>query len=379
MDKFEETMKTAPSTDGELGPNRGQGSRVVVSKSNSKRNSIGGRDAAIAAADKTGGQRNTAIHGRGPFYRSVVRGLGAVYGGAWQERRRRGGREGRWSMSCLSVCSRKPLLAGISRPSREFFPKVNIVDAAAEKKAVVGRAGEENGSGSENNRKDGDGDISLADSDSGRTRVELQVWNYRTKRLLVSHPFEQSGGDNDTENTSRVVDSGRGATMATRSAGTRETAEDDGGSNQAFTPVALSFHPSGDCIAIAFPHHVSVFFIVGGSCEGDGRDDANGDRRERTGAVNTLSLPPSHSTDASRHSATFAGRPSAAAVSSRPPLATLRSDQREFLTKGMFSVSGEADPLINYDPVSAVHYSPGGHLLAVVTGKVKSGPIMTES
>lgn len=49
---------------------------------------------------------------------------------------------------------------------------------------------------------------------------------------------------------------------------------------------------------------------------------------------------------------------------------TLRSDQREFLTKGMFSVVGETDPVINSDPVSAVHYSPGGHLLAVVTGKV---------
>ena len=132
-------------------------------------------------------------------------------------------------------------------------------------------------------------------------------------------------------------------------------------------PVAISLHPCGDFIAVAFPHYVNVFYIVGGGGGdaagtrdgGSGGSSGGGGHISMASSADVLSVPLPHS-----------GAALSIDAAELDPLAVLRSDQREFMTKGMFSVAGEQDPVINHDPISALHYSPGGHLLAVVTGKV---------
>lgn len=191
--------------------------------------------------------------------------------------------------------------------------------------------------------------------------VEIQIWNYRTKRALVRHRFGEDasplGGDSSgvDELVGSVIDAGGNDRRGGAGGG---HSGDDG--DTAF-PVAISLHPSGDSIAVAFPNYVNVFYIVGGG--GEPVEDQRGGGGEGvadvTASKDTLSM-----------SLKQYGVAEELAAKEMIPLATLRSDQREFLTKGMFSVSGEQEPVINCDPVSAVQYSPGGHLLAVVTGKV---------
>ncbi|CAM9414220.1 unnamed protein product, partial [Ectocarpus sp. 12 AP-2014] len=102
---------------------------------------------------------------------------------------------------------------------------------------------------------------------------EIQIWNYRTKRLLVRHRFggDCSSGSSDAqagELLGSVVVAGgddQGGSDGTDAGGVREEG--------ATCPVSISLHPSGDSIAVAFPHCVNVFYIVGSGGEAIGDQD----------------------------------------------------------------------------------------------------------
>lgn len=275
----------------------------------------------------------------------------------------------RGSLKCLTLCARRPLIAGIARCETERFV------SSPHGGCINGRKSfdkNENFSGGEKKHQ---GTISGRDDrqqrqgpvGGGFVGAEIQVWNYRTKRALVKHRF---GGDSPGEGSVAAAGASEGDLAGGRGGEASET-DARGGGKDATVPVAISLHPSGDCIAVAFPNYINIFYIVGGGGSdavprevprgGDG-DSGGGGKVDTTAPGNTLSAPLFRSKEAAH-----------ATVGSKAeltPLATLRSDQREFMTKGMFSAAGEEDPVINYDPVSAVHFSPGGHLLAVVTGKV---------
>ncbi|CAM9912249.1 unnamed protein product, partial [Sphacelaria rigidula] len=367
MDKFElSLLKTSASSESDVGSTRGKEPMTArMSDSKSKRDRVGGGKF-FTEDQMRGGERYTN--------RREASGGGGGGGG------------GRPSMSCLSLCARKPLLAGITR-----IPG----DSAVNSDGVVGGNGVDEdtdvsakaGSGAERPSLLHRNPASppLGGGIGGRSAVKLQVWNYRTKRLLVSHRFEQGGAssaiidetDDDDDGGAGEENKGSTAAAENKDGCSDAGADEDGGSNNAdLTPVALSLHPSGDSIAVAFPHYVSMYYIVGGgSVEaskegifsgggGGGGSVPHAGHPSALAAVCTGALGGRFSSGAG--GAGGAG----AAVNSTSLMLTLRSDQREFLTKGMFTVVGETDPVINYDPVSAVHYSPGGHLLAIVTGKV---------
>lgn len=199
-----------------------------------------------------------------------------------------------------------------------------------------------------------------------------QVWNYRTKRLLVSHPFEQDGApQHSTTSVGDQLKRGAGGSGANSKITPPESDAAEGGraGKDAGGPVGISLHPSGDAVAVAFANYISVYYIVGGG--GNDPEEGGG----LTGKANTVSSSDvwalSSFPECSVRSPDGTAVLTRAACAMDSPLAALRADQREFLTKGMFSVAGEVDPVINHDPVSAVQYSPGGHLLAVITGKVR--------
>lgn len=352
MDAFEDSLRDA--ADAELG-STGTG---AGSKSHQQKHAKKGGAVHVAVAKSTSSASESARSGTTakakPLYRPVARGLvvcetqpSAFHGGVGVARSTRR----RVSLSCLAVCARKPLLAAIAR----------------------GAAGSPFAGGiCDDNKRYGDGtidnDASLGERQPPPTAarstggaVEIQIWNYRTKRALVRHRFGSDssspggGGGGGDELVGSVIDAGGNEQgMGTNGGG----GSDDG---DAAYPVAVSLHPSGDSIAVAFPNYVNVLYIVGGG-GGIGGDQSG------SGGAGVADVAASK--DTLTMSLKQLGVAEELAATETAPLATLRSDQREFLTKGMFSVSGEQEPIINTDPVSAVHYSPGGHLLAVVTGKV---------
>ncbi|CAM9932995.1 unnamed protein product, partial [Ectocarpus fasciculatus] len=361
MDAFEDSLRAA--ADAELA-STGSGSRQQVGNHKGSASLSAGPSSASASRETPGKVKGN------PQYRPVARALGV--------RGMKGGEGGGGSLSCLAVCARKPLLAAIARGGG----------------GISARAGEHLNLGDDESSDVGDESRSAtADSkaDSGMPRKkrqrqqqqqqqqqpaigasaggvaggsEIQIWNYRTKRLLVRHRF---GGD---------ASSGNGGAQAGELLGSVVVAggddqgggdgEDAGGVHEegATCPVSISLHPSGDSIAVAFPHCVNVFYIVGSGGEAIGDQDNGG------GGGGGGVTDPVTSKEPLSMSLQQLGVADAVAAVEMAPLATLRSDQREILTKGMFSVPGEQEPIINCEPVSAVHYSPGGHLIAVVTGKV---------
>lgn len=282
MDKFEASLlKTSASSESDVGSKCGQkprAARMSDSKSNRDR---AGEGESFTEGEMGGGDRYTNVRIIGPMYRSVVRGLSAAGEGGGEGRERlegsggsvdKGG--GRPSMSCLSLSARKPLLAGITRVPGDYAAKSDgalgvtgdVEDGDVS--ARVGSVAEESSMPPRNPAS------AMACAGIGSTRaVKLQVWNYRTKRLLVSHRFEQ-GGASSTNDTGDDDDGGTGGGKGgpTEAAGNKDGgsdagAEEDGGGNDAAPlPVALSLHPSGDSIAVAFPHYISVYYIVGGGC-----------------------------------------------------------------------------------------------------------------
>eukprot|EP00752_Nemacystus_decipiens_P007835 g7000.t1 len=356
MDAFEDSLRIA--ADAELG----SAGAEAVSKPHRQKHAKKGDAVTVAAAKSTGSASESSKSGAStkakPLYRRVALGLGV-----WDTRpsefpdgegvkrstRRRG------SLSCLTVCARKPLLAAIARggagmPSAFGFCNDDKSDSEStiDNDASLGETQREQKQRPATGRSSGEG-------------VEIQVWNYRTKRVLVRHRFGRDsssaggGGGRGDELVGSVIDAG-GNDQETGADGVG--GDDDG---DVTCPVALSLHPSGDSIAVAFPNYVNVFYIVGGGDDVVGNQSSCGSEDVADVGVSkdTLSM-----------SLKQFGVAEELAAKEMAPLATLRSDQREFLTKGMFSVPGEQEPIINCDPVSAVHYSPGGHLLAVVTGKV---------
>lgn len=311
MDKFEES----------LGAEREGGLGLVIDQNRCGRAEGGAGEAAS-------GLGGVPVAG-GVLYRTIVRGLGwAGYA--------------RGEVTALSLCARKPLLAGIVRPR-------SGVDNC--------RGGEpiaclDNGSMNGVRQIEGSASVSPRSQSAPVPCAEIQIWNYSTKQTLVSYQFRRD--PLCQENLGGTLGEGD-AGAGTRGIDVDESYCGKGGSP---TPVAISLHPSGDAIAVGFPHYVNVFYIV--SAEGSAEDAAADD-------VN----PPPSTTPLSTSVSSFESVVTSSSTARASPFATLRSDQREFLTKGMFSVAGEEHPIINYDPVSAVHYSPGGHLLAVVTGKVR--------
>ena len=341
----------------------------------------GGAGAAAATAVVAVAPEPGALGTPGALYRPVVRGLG-------MPEQLMHGEGARGSLSCLCLCARKPLIAGIARRGvrrqAEHFGRGGSGSA--------GGGGNGNGSvgvdvGAEVGGNDGGSESGRGEGEKprherpgavlGAAGVEIQVWNYRTKRPLVRHRFgeDSSGGGSDE------VAGGAGEMNARKGeADANGGGDGGGGGGDAVNPVAISFHPSGDSIAVAFRHYVNVFYIVGGGGGdsigtgggdngdgdgggsgggGDGGGGGGGGHKSTTSSTDALSVPLPHS-----------GAALSIDAAELAPLAVLRSDQREFMTKGMFSAAGELDPVINHDPISALHYSPGGHLLAVVTGKV---------
>lgn len=321
MDSFEDSLRIAAIA--EQGSGRGT----------SKKTKNGACISVSTSETTKSGESGTVA----TLYRRVTRGLGLEGHHVLRD-----GEGGRGSLTCLTLCSRKPLLAGIARgPTRT--PVTSYSDDDTD-----GVSGEYTHGGDTQR---------LKWPATGSVGVEILVWNYRTRRVLLKHRF---GGEDSTDGSGTGIGGGGSAeTLPVEDGG--ETGDAEGGC--ATAPVAISLHPSGDSIAVAFPHYVYVYYIVGGGV-GDGSGEAAAGERSTADVASTMeslsvSLP---SLEVAR----------AVALAEPQPLATLRSDQCEVLTKGMFSVAGEQDPVINYDPVSAVHFSPGGHLLAVVTGKVAS-------
>lgn len=328
--------------------------------------SAAGAAAAVVAVAPEPGALGTA----GALYRPVVRGLGIP-------EQLMHGEGARGSLSCLSLCARKPLIAGIARRGTRQQAESLRWDGN-------GGGGNRNGSvgvdvGAEEGGGDGGSEGGRGDGErprQGRPRevpgtagVEIQVWNYRTKRALVKHRFgDDSSGGGGGGGSDEVV----GGPGEVNTPGGEADADGggDGAGGDAGNPVAISLHPSGDFIAVAFRHYVNVFYIVGG---GGGGGDAVGTEdggNEGDGGSGGGHRSMASSTDALSVQVPHSGAALSIDAAELAPLAVLRSDQREFMTKGMFSAAGEQDSVINHDPISALHYSPGGHLLAVVTGKV---------
>ena len=375
MDAFEDSLRAA--SDAELISTTGSGPRPPQPKRANK-----------AAAAASTSSASVSTKPKSPLYRPVARGLGVARrhsrgcqgaGGGG------GGGGGRTtgSLSCLAVCARKPLLAAIARGGATSWSEAGGGchsepgeggDEESISDSVTINAGVSQGSGQERQKPQQPATAGSSSPGASGASAEIQVWNYRTKRMLVRHRF---GRDCSSQDDGGVGGGGENLVGSVIGAGGgfQGGGEDgagggdvDGNGGDATCPVALSLHPSGDSIAVAFPHCVSVFYVVGSG--GDpvadqigGGGVGGGVRAEGVG--NTAVSKDTLST--SLQEPVLA---EAAAAAESVPLATLRSDQREFLTKGMFSVAGEQEPIINCDPVSAVHYSPGGHLLAVVTGKV---------
>lgn len=331
MDNFEDSLKNAAG-DAELG-----------SRSGTREEAKGCRDVTVSTVMGRPGANALTADDCGPIFRCVVRGIGPVGQGQGQDVR---GKSGRGAMTCLSLCARKPLLAGIVRTRIEADPvhylgrrSFGSISAAV---VASSQHGKSSGSTNSHNEEEDDKIFSSSQHDLcvPADCAEVQVWNYRTKRILLRYQFGNCSSGSEANSGGGGRGGGGGDTGGAETGG--GGAEEGNGA----TPVAISLHPSGDVVAVAFPHYISIFYIVGG---GGDREDGGG------GSEMMVSSPTSSSCIA----------PAA------QPLATLRSDQREFLTKGMFSVAGEKEAVINYDAVSALHYSPGGHLLAVLTGKVK--------
>ena len=293
----------------------------------------------FSAASSSGEQSRTPSS----LYKPMVRGL------------RIGERGSKWrpsSWSCLSLCARKPLIAGIARgiyvPTGFSTSHPDYLQSSSDEdkgSAHVGGEVEPSNHAGWN----------LQGFAAASVGVEIQIWNYRTKRMLLKHGFVGS-----SPSSGSYEDIGGGAR------GVSAVAADKGGQilafqggNEGALPIAISLHPSGDYLAVAFRHFINIFYIVGGDGETEDGETSEID----VGESATDTRWASWSSVAVAHAV--------AAAESAPP-ATLRSDQRDFLTKGMFSVAGEEDPVVNYDPVSAVHFSNGGQLLAVVTGKVST-------
>lgn len=119
MDRFEDSLRIASSNDAEAGSRR-EGDGVPTRAGVKGQRGAGdkrGREAKRGGAGMNGMGSEyplLSVGEVGPVYRSVVRGLGADAGnGVHQQVRGEGGRR---YTTCLSLCSRKPLLAGISRP-----------------------------------------------------------------------------------------------------------------------------------------------------------------------------------------------------------------------------------------------------------------------
>lgn len=323
MDSFEDTLQVGADAEQYSAP----GSRQAKG---------GGQNADTSASPEPG---TTST-----LYRPVARGLGLGKQAA------RGSNEARVSLTGLALCARKPLIAAIARS----VPRAQ---------ALPPRGGDRRKSVRDNRCSDHGDEEDMAQSGMRRQHqrsvgaakmVEVQVWNYRTKRALVKHRFGE-GSEGSGKEVTKDVATGGGS-------GGGAEAEGKGGGEDAAIPVAISLHPSGNSIAVGFPHYVSVFFIVGGGGDTGGEDGGGSSvQADVTASTKTLSV-----------SSEFPEAARAVAAADVTPLATLRSDQQEFMTKGMFSVAGDQDSVINYDPVSAVHFSPGGHLLAVITGKVST-------
>eukprot|EP00903_Cladosiphon_okamuranus_P020583 g18894.t1 len=367
MDEFEDSLRAAAEAElGSTGPG-------AASKPHHQKHAKNGGAAPAAVAKSTssasGSSKTGATAEAKPLYRPVARGLGvgggqpyAFHGEVGLERNRRRG-----ALSCLAVCARKPLLAAIARGG------VGLVSADGtrnDKTSNCGTAVDNDSSLGERQRQHQHQPHQPANDRSTGGAVEIQIWNYRTKRALVKHRFGRGsssavGGGGGAagvgEHFGSVLDAA--ANDQTGSGGMGADRGGGGDGRDVTCPVAISLHPSGDSIAVAFPNYVNVFYIVGGGCGGEAGGDQSGvvvEGMVDLAASNaTLSISPKH-----------VGVAEELAATEMAPLATLRSDQREFLTKGMLSVSGEQEAVINCDPVSAVQYSPGGHLLAVVTGKI---------
>ncbi|CAM9251968.1 unnamed protein product, partial [Ectocarpus sp. 4 AP-2014] len=356
MDAFEDSLRAA--ADAELA-SAGTGSRQPGGNHRGSSSLSSGPSSASALREMGGKVKAN------PQYRPVARALGM--------RGMLGEGGGGGSLSCLAVCARKPLLAAIARGGGGMSARAE--DHCNLDEDESSDVGDENRSAADDSKTD-DGmprkkrQRQQQQPAAGASALgidgssEIQIWNYRTKRLLVRHRFggdcsSGSGGAQAGELLGSVVVAGGDDQAGGDGTDTGGLREED-----ATCPVSISLHPSGDSIAVAFPHCVNVFYIVGSGGEAiGGQDNAPGGGG---GGV----ADPVTSKEPLSMSLRQLGLAEAVAAVEMTPLATLRSDQREILTKGMFSVPGEQEPIINCEPVSAVHYSPGGHLIAVVTGKV---------
>ncbi|CAM9787634.1 unnamed protein product [Scytosiphon promiscuus] len=380
MDAFEDSLRAA--ADEELGSTAGGPKQQQKQRhlQHAKKGSRTGTAAATAAAASASSASRSPVTGEATelklLYRPVTRGLG-IRRGRPPGMHSKGGCGGRGprrrgSLTCLAVCARRPYLAAIARGGGGCSASEAGVCQWCRNEGVGGAA-EEGLSGSS-----GDSDVGMPRKKRQRKEevtpglgvergaegvVEIQIWNYRTKQIVVRHPFggidptgSSSGGD---ELVGSVIDAGGDK----KARGGFDLDDGVGGDAEATCPVAISLHPSGDSIAVAFPHYVNVFFIVG--CGSESVTDDDGGAAGYEGAPDAVASRETLSVSLQQ-----TGLADQADAAEAGPMATLRSDQREFFTKGMFSVAGEHEPVVNCDPVSAVHYSPGGHLLAVVTGKV---------
>ncbi|CAB1115621.1 unnamed protein product [Ectocarpus sp. CCAP 1310/34] len=354
MDAFEDSLRAA--ADAELA-STGTGSRQ---QGGNHRGSASVSAGPSSASRETGGKVKA-----NPQYRPVARAL--------RVRGMLGEGGGGGSLSCLAVCARKPLLAAIARGGGGMSARAEdhrnldedeSSDADDESRSAADDPKADDGMPRKKRQRQQQHPAAGASAGGIDGSSEIQIWNYRTKRLVVRHRFggdcsSGSGGAQAGELLGSVVVVGgddQGGSDGTDAGGVREEG--------ATCPVSISLHPSGDSIAVAFPHCVNVFYIVGSGGE------PIGDQDNAPGGGDGGVADPVASKEPLSMSLRQLGVAEAVAAVEMAPLATLRSDQREILTKGMFSVPGEQEPIINCEPVSAVHYSPGGHLIAVVTGKV---------
>lgn len=358
MDAFEDSLRAA--ADAELA-STGSGSRQQGGNQRGSA-SLSAGPSSTSASRETGGKVMA-----NPQYRPVARALGVR--GMQGE-----GGGGGGSLSCLAVCARKPLLAAIARGGGGMSARAGdhrnldddeSSDVGDESRSAAADSNADNGMPRKKRQRQQQQTAAGASAGGIDGSSEIQIWNYRTKRLLVRHRF---GGDSSSDNAGAQAGELLGSVVV--AGGDDEgggDGADAGGVHEegATCPVSISLHPSGDSIAVAFPHCVNVFYIVGSGGE------AIGDQDNAGGGGGGGVTDPITSKEPLSMSLQQLGVAEAVAAVEMAPLATLRSDQREILTKGMFSVPGEQEPIINCEPVSAVHYSPGGHLIAVVTGKVR--------
>lgn len=374
MDTFEDALRVAAD-----GFGKGDGSQSVRHGETSA--SVSGRSRGFGALGSGSGTM---------LYRPVVHALCLS-----NQSGHRSSEKLKASCSCLTLCATKPLIAAIAkvgwgdgggnreedcRQSLAYHDSARVWSGEAER---IGELTTTEGQGRQRPRRDGDVTTD-ADKSGGCIRgVEVQVWNYRTKQLLVKYPFDTKPSIVDTGATGgpatpSIHRGGSGGGGGDCAGGPTNDDTLAGGSTvggNPSIPVDISLHPSGHSIAIAFSHNVNIFYIVGSDgvlnatdC-GERVPDAMTSSCSSTSTVDLRSAPE----ESSSISVSSARTVSAAAhTEDESPVATLRSDHREFVTRGMFSVAGEKEPVVNDDPVSSVEYSPGGHLLAVITGKVLS-------